>query len=592
MKLITRYVVREHVGPLLFALTALTSLLMLQYVARQLANLAGKGLPWSVIWQFFYLSLPFTIAMTMPMAVLVATLYAFGRMAAEHEITALKASGVRVRSLVLPVFGCALLLSLGMVAFNDQVMPRANHKLRILQQDIARTKPTLALRDQTLNAITEQFYMRVGRSNAQTNKMWDVSIYDLTGGPERKTIYADSGVFSLAPNGQDLQIELFDGYAQEFVRGDSRRLQRSYFRTQMVRKRGISRGFESSRSDNYKGDREMTICEMQQKYAVNAIDFERIRQEYINFVSRSVAKGTKTISVPRARPPKDALASFYCGALASLFTVKAANAQAAPALGVRAQEPPKQEPPKQEPPKQEPPKQGSPPKVPTTPTPPATGSVPAVSPTLPAPSLGVRPLDSAALAPAPGAVVQAGAAAVLPVPANPRPAVDPNAAAPAPVVPVNVDSVAMFKGAALAATTQLAESRESLDSLSVEIQKKFALSFACVVFVLFGPPIALRFPRGGVGVTIGVSIIVFGLYYICLMGGEALADKGRLPAIVAMWIANVIFAIVGVVLLWRVESTTDTSRGGGIRDWWADRRARAALRAVEAAERKAGRVTA
>lgn len=53
MKLLTRYVIREHVGPLLFALSALTSLLMLQYVARQLANLAGKGLPlvghWAVL---------------------------------------------------------------------------------------------------------------------------------------------------------------------------------------------------------------------------------------------------------------------------------------------------------------------------------------------------------------------------------------------------------------------------------------------------------------------------------------------------------------------------------------------------------------
>ena len=58
MKLATRYIVREHVGPLLFALTALTSLLMLQYVARQLANLAGKGLPWSAIGKFFVLSLP------------------------------------------------------------------------------------------------------------------------------------------------------------------------------------------------------------------------------------------------------------------------------------------------------------------------------------------------------------------------------------------------------------------------------------------------------------------------------------------------------------------------------------------------------
>jgi len=135
----------------------------------------------------------------------------------------------------------------------------------------------------------------------------------------------------------------------------------------------------------------------------------------------------------------------------------------------------------------------------------------------------------------------------------------------------------------LAAQSQMLQERESLDSLAVEIHKKFALSFACLVFVLFGPPIALRFPRGGVGVTIGVSIVVFGLYYICLMGGEALADKGRLPAMVAMWIANVIFTIAGLLLLWRIESTTDGSRGGGLREWWSDRSARRVL----AAEKKA-----
>ena len=117
MRIVTRYIVREHAGPLVFALTALTSLLMLQYVARQLANLAGKGLPWSAIGKFFLLSLPFTIAMTMPMAVLVATLYAFGRMAAEQEVTAFKANGVRVRALMTPVLISALLVSIGMVLF-------------------------------------------------------------------------------------------------------------------------------------------------------------------------------------------------------------------------------------------------------------------------------------------------------------------------------------------------------------------------------------------------------------------------------------------------------------------------------------------
>jgi lipopolysaccharide export system permease protein len=103
------------------------------------------------------------------------------------------------------------------------------------------------------------------------------------------------------------------------------------------------------------------------------------------------------------------------------------------------------------------------------------------------------------------------------------------------------------------------------------------------VFVLFGPPIALRFPRGGAGVTIGVSIVVFGLYYICLMAGEVLADDGRLPAFVAMWMANVLFGGAGVVLMLRAERTVDTSRGGGLGEWWASWRA--ARRARRAAAR-------
>lgn len=506
MKLVTRYVVREHVGPLVFALSALTSLLMLQYVARQLANLAGKGLPWIAIAKFFVLSLPFTVAMTLPMAVLVATLYAFGRMAAEHEITAFKASGVRVRSLMAPVLACAFLLSLAMVAFNDQVLPRANHQLRILQQDIARTKPTLALRDQVLNAITEQFYMRVARSDAATNRMWDVVIYDLRLGPERKTIYADSGLFLVAPNRKDLQLMLYSGHSQEFAKGDARRLQRTYFAQQAVQLQGITQNFESSQSDSYKGDREMSICEMDQKYLASAAEFRRIRKEYIMYASRLVKQGTKTVRAPRDRPAREVLAQFYCVTLPSWLGVKAAHAQEARV---------------------------------------GAGVAPSAVPPSPAP---VTP-----------------------------PAVVPSAGVPAAVVRSDAAQLEEYRSSMLASNQQLVESRESLDSLAVEIHKKFALSFACFVFILFGPPIALRFPRGGVGVTLGVSIVVFGLYYICLMAGEALADKGRLPAYVAMWIANVIFTIAGVTMLWRIESTTDSSRGGGLREWWRDRAVRRAL---------------
>jgi lipopolysaccharide export system permease protein len=580
MRLLSRYVVREHVGPLVFALTALTSLLMLQYVARQLANLAGKGLPWSAIGQFFVLSLPFTIAMTLPMAVLVATLYAFGRMAAEHEITAFKASGVRVRSLMAPVLFCAMLLSLAMVWFNDRVLPAANHRLRVLQQDIARTKPTLALRDQVLNQLNESLFIRVSRSNAETNQMWDVVIYDLSRGPERKTIYADSGVFSLAANGEDLQMQLYDGHVQEFVRGDARKLQRTYFRTQTVVQRNIARNFESSQSDNMKGDREMSICEMQRKYITSSLEYARLREDYISYAGRRLKPGEAGVRVPRPRARRVAIADLYCSTLPSLFRVKTAKAQSAPLAG------------------QPPVTRDSTQRVQQSPagaTSPATATLAPASQPPVVPASGQPPVPVPPVQPSVQPGGQTTTVSSQPPPAVPQPAPQTVVPVPTPTVmppppavtlPQAADSVGSnFEGAATMAGIQMNEARESLDSLNVEIQKKFALSFACFVFVLFGPPIALRFPRGGVGVTLGVSIVVFGLYYICLMAGETLADKGRLPPPVAMWIANVVFAIVGLALLWRVEGTTDSSRGGGLRDWWADRKARRAVgRSVRTAE--------
>lgn len=567
MKLLTRYVIREHAGPLVFALSALTSLLMLQYVARQLANLAGKGLPWAAIGKFFVLSLPFTIAMTLPMAVLVATLYAFGRMAAEHEITAFKASGVRVRSLMAPVLVCACLLSLVMVWFNDQLLPRTNHALRILNSDIARTKPTLALKEQVMNPITDQFFMRVARVDARTNRLYDVTIYDLRKGPERQTIYADSGVFLLDASGEDLQLQLMDGHAQEFLRGDARRLQRTYFRTQTVQLRGIVQQFEATAEDNYRGDREQTVCQMHRAYMENAREFKRLRNEYMDQAGRLAGKG-KLITVSRDRPGKEVLSSFYCetlgSRLAQLFLPKKARAQA-------VQPPAGQQPPVQ------------PPAAPPVTQPVVPPPVPVPTPSTVSPAV-MTPVDSAGLKAAmrrDSLMLDSVQRGILPDSLKPDSLQRKDSTAMAATV--LADSTSVYATAMRAAQQQLLAQREVLDGLSVEIHKKFALSFACLVFVLFGPPIALRFPRGGVGATIGVSIVVFGLYYVCLMGGEALADKGKLPAFIAMWIANVLFSLAGIALLWRVESTTDSSRGGGFREWLADRKARRQL----ARERKA-----
>jgi lipopolysaccharide export system permease protein len=101
----------------------------------------------------------------------------------------------------------------------------------------------------------------------------------------------------------------------------------------------------------------------------------------------------------------------------------------------------------------------------------------------------------------------------------------------------------------------------------IEIHKKFSLAAACVIFVIIGAPIAVRFPRGGVGLVIGVSLLVFALYYVGLIGGESLANEGIIPPFWAMWGTNVILTVVGVVLFLRMGRDSTSNRGGD----WSDR---------------------
>jgi len=103
LRLLDRYLVRQFIPPLLFAFAAMTSIMLLNQVARRFGALVGKGLPWSVIGEVFLLCLPFIIAMTLPMAVLVAVLYTFSHLAADSEITAMRASGVSVIQLLRPM---------------------------------------------------------------------------------------------------------------------------------------------------------------------------------------------------------------------------------------------------------------------------------------------------------------------------------------------------------------------------------------------------------------------------------------------------------------------------------------------------------
>ncbi len=514
MKILTKYVLKEHVGPLMFALSALTSLLLLNYVAKNFGELVGKGLPWRVIVEFFILSVPFTFAMTLPMAVLVAVLYAFSRLASENEITAMRASGVGMTRLTIPVLISASFLAVGMIAFNDQVLSRSNHRLATLQRDIFRTRPTFALKEQVINTLQEgRLYLRAGRIERGSSHMKEVVVYDLSDPTRRRTIIADSGEIAFAPNRRDLFMTLYDGVMQEVPTQERGQLTRLFYEQDRIRVAGVGSQFEESRMQQGKSDREMTICEM----TAAVVAAERRRDLAGNDHKRIEAEAARARGVDAADPPPWAakrhvtLGSLYCSLVSRLGLpgVKEARAAERQGRGTR----------------------------------------------------GVRP-DSATAAQRSGA---AQAAIATPRPVTPAPR-SPFPTARSSTPGVDSAEAQLFRSRLNDAREQMEMHAKTRDRYLVEIHKKFSLAMACLIFVLVGAPIALRFPRGGVGLVIGVSLGIFALYYVGLIGGEALADRSIISPFWGMWGANVIMTALGVVMTARMGREHETGRGGDFGD--------------------------
>jgi lipopolysaccharide export system permease protein len=482
VKILSRYVLKEHLGPLVFALTALTSLLLLNYIAKRFGQLVGKGLPWTTIAEFFVLSVPFTIAMTLPMAVLVAVLYAFSRLAAENEITAFKASGVGMATLLRPVLWGGFALTLLMIGFNDQVLPRSNHRLQVLTSDIARKKPTFALREQVINEVVPgRLFLRANHLEEATNRMREVTIYDLGDPARRRTIYADSGDLRVATNRRDLDLTLFDGTIQTIPANDPAQLQRLFYTTSNFRVRDVLNSLDrSGAAGGMKGDREMSVCEMQAQVDRAAADQRVARTDLSALLvtaAREAAHGASTagpppaVATPAARAePRAGLGRAYCGALGAAVT--------------------------------------------------------AFGGTLPPAGTGADGYRQAM-----GGLYASGQ------------------------LSTTIESL----------RARIDDSGQTVNSFEVEIQKKFALAVACTVFVLLGAPIALRFPRGGVGLVIGVSLGVFALYYVGLIAGEALANRAILSPFWSMWATDILFTAVGLLMLARMGHST--GRGGGGGEW-------------------------
>lgn len=282
MGILTRYLIRAHLGPFLFSFSALTGLLFLNAIAQRMDDLVGKGLTWGVVGEFLVLSLPHTLALTLPMSILVAVLYTFSELTSASEITAMAAGGIRPARLVLPIAGVGVLFAGLMFYFNDQVLPHSNHELKNLIIDIGRKSPTFDLRERVVNEIrtgggTGKIYLQAREIDNTTSTLTEVKIYDLSNPLAHRTTYAERGEMAFNATHTDLYLTLYNGVIYEVSEDRAGGFTKSAFETQITPMRGVGNELERRAGGSFRGDREMTGAMLRTAISEKTAEMDRLR---------------------------------------------------------------------------------------------------------------------------------------------------------------------------------------------------------------------------------------------------------------------------------------------------------------------------
>ncbi len=205
-------ILRRHLGPFVFCFFTLMFLLLMQFLILYIDLLVGKGLPLGVILELIATNLASMVVLAVPMAVLVACLMAYGKITELNELTAIRAAGVNPIHVINPVLAAAVLLSLILVWFSNDVLPDANQRARSLFIDIRLKKPGFDLKENEFYEGIDNYTFLVKEITNESDSLRNVTIYQHpTRDRQEAYIKAQKGQLESGQTGQTLTLYLQDG---------------------------------------------------------------------------------------------------------------------------------------------------------------------------------------------------------------------------------------------------------------------------------------------------------------------------------------------------------------------------------------------
>jgi lipopolysaccharide export system permease protein len=467
-------IIKRLIGPFLFCLLTILFLLLMQFLILHIDKLIGKGLDLFVIAELIALQLAYMLVLAVPMSILVASLMTFGKFAELSELTAVQAAGVKPMQLVRPVLLIALIMTVFLSWFSNEVLPEANFKARSLFLDIRMKKPGFDLKANSFYDGIDGYTFLTRDISSESDTLYDVTIFqDANDQRDQAVINAEYGILSGDQVQFSLKLDLYNGSVYRYLpdqSGTSNRIEESQFLQHRIRFDLSDMNFSRTNPDIRRRD-DRTMSSRAMRIYADSLQSE---------IDRNVAS----------------LMNYHL-AVGMIFN-GTGHLNRSHTIDVFSE------------------------KMNQNDT-----------------RFGNRPQrfepDSS----------KTWVAMSVPIYYESQ---------------TNLLTTASSNINSLENNLQNAQVNvkwryERIAQFEVEILKKIAIPIGCIIFVLIGAPLGMLTKRGNLGYNAVLSTVLFTFYWISIIQGEKLADRLFISPFIGMWFGNIVLALLGILLMYKV--TTD-----------------------------------
>lgn len=213
MRILRTYVLKEITAPLIVSLVVFTFILLIGNMFKLADLLINKGVEIKDVLKLFIYLIPYLLSYTIPMAMLTATMLCFGRLSSDNEVTAMRASGISLYKIGLPVLIAGFIISLASVYLNDRILPQSHFASYQLIKEVGIKRPTAYLESGTFIKSFKGYILFI--YSIDKNELKSVRIYQLQDNGPPRTIIAEKGEFITYPDKDIVKLKLINGTADE-----------------------------------------------------------------------------------------------------------------------------------------------------------------------------------------------------------------------------------------------------------------------------------------------------------------------------------------------------------------------------------------